>query len=247
MNELKSFTVYKEIFKLINTLKPIEKRNNFLGKMFDYYFKDEDPIFEKDSDEEIIWENISKPIKKYKKNALNGTKGGRPKSETETKSKTQNITQNVTQTESTSNDVYVNVNNLEEIGYGEEEPLITDDASSLVEITKKVLEHLNNKTDSNFRYSSKATQKKIDARLNEGYVLDDFIVVIDKKYDEWTGTEFEKHLCPETLFGSKFEKYLNQKNCKGREKKPNWFDKEIKPNENIEAQKELEDLLKQFR
>ena len=47
--------------------------------------------------------------------------------------------------------------------------------------------------------------------MNEGYILDDFIAVIDKKYDEWIGTEWEKYLCPETLFGTKFEKYLNQK------------------------------------
>ena len=46
--------------------------------------------------------------------------------------------------------------------------------------------------------------------MNEGYKLNDFIVVIDKKYDEWKETEFEKFLRPETLFGIKFESYLNQ-------------------------------------
>ena len=48
--------------------------------------------------------------------------------------------------------------------------------------------------------------------MNEGYTLDDFIAVIDKKTDEWLDNEeFSKYLCPETLFGTKFEKYLNQK------------------------------------
>ena len=48
--------------------------------MLDYYFKDIEPNFEVDSDEEAVWENIQKPIKKYKTKALNGLKGGRPKS-----------------------------------------------------------------------------------------------------------------------------------------------------------------------
>ena len=247
MNEIKSFTLYKEIVKLINTLKPIEKRDAFIGKIIDFYFKDIEPIFETDSDEEAIWDNISKPIIKYKINALNGSKGGRTKTQTETESITQSVTQSITQTESTSNDVIVNVNvnNLEEIGYGEEKPLVTDDTSSLAEITKKVIEHLNAKTKSSFRYSSKATQSKIKARLNEGYVLDDFIDVIDKKVLEWTGTEFEKYLCPETLFGTKFEKYLNQKSKDISV--PDWFNKKIEPTTDIEKQKELEELLKEFK
>lgn len=77
---------------------------------------------------------------------------------------------------------------------------------------KQIVDYLNLKTKSKFKYSSKTTQTKIIARLNEGYTLDDFIVVIDKKTDEWLeDSEFSKYLCPETLFGTKFEKYLNQK------------------------------------
>ena len=40
--------------------------------------------------------------------------------------------------------------------------------------------------------------------------MDDFIAVIDKKTAEWMGTKWEKFLRPETLFGPKFESYLNQ-------------------------------------
>jgi hypothetical protein len=104
MNDIKSFTLYKEFFKLINTLKPIQKRDEFIGKILDYYFKDIEPIFEDDSDEEAIWENISRPIKQYKINALNGLKGGRPKTETETQKKTESLTE----MESTSKIVNVN-------------------------------------------------------------------------------------------------------------------------------------------
>ena len=34
--------------------------------------------------------------------------------------------------------------------------------------------------------------------------------MIEKKAKEWMGTEMEKYLRPETLFGPKFEGYLNQ-------------------------------------
>ena len=36
-------------------------------------------------------------------------------------------------------------------------------------------------------------------------------MVIDKKFEEWHGTDMEKFLRPETLFTGKFESYLNQK------------------------------------
>ena len=73
-----------------------------------------------------------------------------------------------------------------------------------------IVEYLNNKINSHYKSSTKSTRDKIKARLNEGFTLDDFKNVIDKKYAEWKGTEFEKFLRPETLFGTKFESYLNQ-------------------------------------
>ena len=87
--------------------------------------------------------------------------------------------------------------------------------------------------------------------MNEGYVLDDFIDVIDKKHKEWVGTEWEKFLCPETLFGTKFEKYLNQKESvkqekpKFKEEVPSWYGKNIEEDKASEEEiKELEAKLK---
>lgn len=74
---------------------------------------------------------------------------------------------------------------------------------------KSVIDRLNEKAGTNYRASSKATQSHINARLAEGYTLEDFFTVIDKKCAEWKGGEMEKYLRPETLFGSKFENYLN--------------------------------------
>lgn len=78
---------------------------------------------------------------------------------------------------------------------------------------KDIVAYLNEKAkpEKPYRATNQKTQKHINARLNEGYTLDDFKTVIDKKVDEWKGTEMEKYLRPETLFGSKFESYLNAK------------------------------------
>lgn len=77
------------------------------------------------------------------------------------------------------------------------------------EIYISIVEYLNQKVGTNYRASSKKTKTCIHARLEEGFTLDDFKTVIDKKADEWIGTEYEQYLRPETLFGTKFESYLN--------------------------------------
>lgn len=73
-----------------------------------------------------------------------------------------------------------------------------------------IIGHLNKSTGKNFKASSSKTRSLIDARLKEGYTLEDFYKVIDTKTLEWKGTNFEKYLRPETLFGLKFEGYLNE-------------------------------------
>lgn len=75
----------------------------------------------------------------------------------------------------------------------------------------EIINYLNEKTKSKYRASNKTTQKHINARLKEGYSVEDFKTVIDKKCAEWVGTNMEQYLRPETLFGTKFESYLNSK------------------------------------
>jgi len=75
---------------------------------------------------------------------------------------------------------------------------------------KEIIEYLNNRTGANYRHTTNKTKDLIKARFNEGFVLDDFKEVIDKKCVEWMNTDMQKYLRPETLFGTKFESYLNQ-------------------------------------
>lgn len=79
---------------------------------------------------------------------------------------------------------------------------------------EEIVAYLNKKAGTNYRAKSKDTQKHIIARLSEKFTVDDFKAVIDKKCADWIGTEWEQYLRPATLFGTKFENYLNAKSKK---------------------------------
>lgn len=87
-----------------------------------------------------------------------------------------------------------------------------------VNVIKDIIEYLNTKLCTKYKSNAEYINKHINARLNEGFTLEDFKTVIDKKYDEWAGTEMDKFLRPETLFGTKFQQYLNQRSVAKVEK-----------------------------
>lgn len=74
----------------------------------------------------------------------------------------------------------------------------------------EIIDYLNKKTGKRYSAQNHETRKHIHARITEGRTLGDFKHVIDVKCAEWKGTNFEKFLRPKTLFGTKFEGYLNQ-------------------------------------
>lgn len=76
---------------------------------------------------------------------------------------------------------------------------------------KEILDYLNSKTGTRYRSSSKATQRLIKARSNEGFEVEDFKRVIDNKVASWgKDPKMSQYLRPTTLFGPKFEDYLNE-------------------------------------
>jgi uncharacterized phage protein (TIGR02220 family) len=79
----------------------------------------------------------------------------------------------------------------------------------------EVIQYLNEKTHASYKPGTKKTQDLIRARWNEGFTFADFKRVIDLKTAEWLeDPHWNKYLRPETLFGTKFESYLNQKSRK---------------------------------
>lgn len=80
------------------------------------------------------------------------------------------------------------------------------------EIYISIVEYLNEKAGTKYKPTTAKTKSVINGRLAEGFKLEDFKTVIDKKCAEWINNEqMAKYLRPETLFGTKFEGYLNAK------------------------------------
>lgn len=75
---------------------------------------------------------------------------------------------------------------------------------------ENIIAFLNQVCGTNYKKTTKKIHDLINARFNEGFTIDNFKLVIITKHAEWINTEMMKYLRPETLFGNKFESYLNQ-------------------------------------
>lgn len=94
------------------------------------------------------------------------------------------------------------------------------DSSKCSKEVKEIIGYWNERYNKQFKTTTQSTKSKVSARLREGFTVEDFKKVIDYKNKEWQGTEYAKYLVPDTLFGTKFEKYLtqatdNSANCTG--------------------------------
>ena len=79
------------------------------------------------------------------------------------------------------------------------------------EIIKDIVDYLNLKAGTYYKHSTAKTTTLISARLREKFTIDDFKVVINNKTADWKNdANMKQYLRPETLFGTKFESYLNQ-------------------------------------
>ena len=75
----------------------------------------------------------------------------------------------------------------------------------------EIINYLNQKALKKFKLVD-STKRLIDARLNENFDLDDFYKVIDNQCSKWLKDDkMNDYLRPQTLFGTKFESYLNSK------------------------------------
>lgn len=89
---------------------------------------------------------------------------------------------------------------------------IMSDKSDDIPIHSEIVDYLNLKIKSNYKHTTPKIKQLINARLKEKFTIEDFKAVIDKKTKEWINDpKFSAYLRPETLFGTKFESYLNQK------------------------------------
>ncbi|WP_273478758.1 phage replisome organizer N-terminal domain-containing protein [Ignavigranum ruoffiae] len=89
--------------------------------------------------------------------------------------------------------------------------ILSDSNESDRVLFKNIIDYLNSKANTHYRYTTKKTKQLIKARINDGFTYEDFKTVIDKKTDDWLNNKkMAKYLRPVTLFGTNFESYLNQ-------------------------------------
>ena len=76
----------------------------------------------------------------------------------------------------------------------------------------EIIGHLNQVAKTNYKATTPKTKQLINARLKEGFTVEDFKQVHINKFAEWGGDDkMVKYIRPETLYSNKFEGYLNQK------------------------------------
>lgn len=79
------------------------------------------------------------------------------------------------------------------------------------DILSEIIAYLNEVAGTRYRTSVAKTKSLVQARVKEGFTLEDFKTVIDVKCKEWKNDpKMSRYLRPETLFGTKFDSYLNQ-------------------------------------
>lgn len=126
-------------------------------------------------------------------------------------SKPCNVTDNITVTQSNAIDIDKELDKdkeLKDILSGN--PTVNPKKESEIPF-KLIIDLLNKVTGKSFRHTSAATQRLIKARWNDGFRFEDFKTVILTKTNQWLKDDkMNKYLQPTTLFGTKFEGYLNE-------------------------------------
>lgn len=222
-----SFTIYRNTLEALESLPPDIAM--FVLSYIGHYSMDG---IEPDNTNMIAYAffcQIKPLIDNAKRKAENGQKGGKPKM-TDEEDNSNNLNKpNDNLTKPNDNLTKPN-NNLtkpkEEIRKEKREKENNNTLSGKPSAEypyKAVLDYLNEKAGTAFKDQSKDSRKHIKARFDDGFSFEDFKLVIDKKTAEWAGTDMAKYLRPATLFGTKFESYLNQQDAKRPETTANRF------------------------
>ena len=194
------FYFQDDYWEAVNEL-PIKQRNQVIVAIVNYYYTLEEP--ELKGAPKAVFCAVRERVKKARQEAdrkrtnrgqiadINGTESG------------QNQDRNRTNSECSLN--------KEGEGEGNKEGIAKAIPKKDTQTIAEVIDYLNAKLGTRYKATSVQASKHINARINEGYTLDDFKAVIDKKCSQWKNDpNMAKFLRPETLFGTKFDGYLNE-------------------------------------
>lgn len=207
-----SVVFYRSFYEAIENLSPDDFKKSVKAIM-EYGLNGIEP--KTDGIEKTIFLLTKPQIDANNRRYKNGTKGGRPVTDKKPKNN-QSITKREPKEKEKDKE-----NVKDKDIYNVSLPTSGDRPAYPYE---DIVAYLNLKAGTHYRYTSEDTKKHIRARINDGYTVDDFKTVINKKVAEWKDRDDMKaYLRPSTLFGTKFETYLNQLQGIGRNGKQTGF------------------------
>ena len=197
------FNFFESYYKSGKKLQD-EDRLAFYDKLLSYMFDgDESEI---DGVAGAVWEAVKPVATKSKKKAESGSIGG--KTTATKKDSGANVKQNRSKPQANVKQNRSKPQAIKE----EEKEKEKDNTPQTPQGVTEVVSYLNEVCGTKYRANTEHTAKHIRARLHDGFTVEDCKRVIDIKFREWGGDEkMSKFLRPETLFGGKFESYLNQR------------------------------------
>lgn len=214
-----SVVFYRSFYEAVKELPPEEFKES-VQAILDYGLDDKPPD-KQGTIAHTVFTLVRPQIDANNRRFKNGCKGGKEPNRNQTRTKTEpNCNQTGTKPEPNPNQDGTKPEPKEKGERRKEKGEINNNKTIMSSPTSRdrpayqygeVVDYLNLRAGTRYRSTSEDTRKHIRARVDDGYTLDDFKAVIDRKVEEWKGTEWEKFLRPSTLFGSKFESYLNQR------------------------------------
>ena len=222
MNEIKSFTFYKNYYELLDNL-PTKDKRKMLEIIVDYVFKNKEPNDLKNMNL-AIWNNLKMPLDKSKKNSLRSLDNGAPtgnqnalKKQTKNKPKT-NQMGNQKQTNNISIFLFL-LSNL----------------------------YISNIDNKDIIY--KLFKEYLELRSKKKYTLTETIVTrLVNKLNEYGKTDEQKIEIITNAINGAWKDFYPLKEINNIEPTPEWFDKKVETKQvTKEEQKEMEDLLKEFK
>ena len=213
-----SFTIYRNTLDALETYPP-ETAIKMLSYIGRYVMDGQEPD-KSDPYAYGFFCQIKPLLDKSRKKAFAGSLGGNTAKQTVSKPKQTQA--NGKQTEANGKQTEAKEENRKEKEEKKNKDILSSDRP--VYEYREIIDYLNRKAGTQYKYSSADTKKHIQARYEQGFTTEDFFTVIDKKVAEWRGTDMGKYLRPSTLFGTKFESYLNQETVKRKTNSFNNFE-----------------------
>lgn len=219
---VKSFTIYPEYHELISLLSEEEQATLYLA-IAKYMF--EDIEIELNDKQKKIFNNLKRPLNKSKKRSKSGsiTKENKEQKQNKIKKKSNKNQKEIKSKTHQDVNVYVNVNVINNFKYKDNELLM-----------KKINEWLKYKEERKDKPYTEIGLKSLITRIENN---------VDK-YGDKAVIDLIDSSMSSNYQGIIWEKL---KDIKPKEKVPEWVGQDIKTNNDLTKQKELEDMLKEYQ